>query len=106
LYAPDLARIKVDLNTSKSSILLTHQPKTALLYDLSDFDLVLSGHTHGGQIFPFMFLVKLQQGFVHGLYNLGEKTKLYVSSGAGFWGPSLRVFAPSEIVILNLKGKK
>lgn len=55
--------------------------------------------------FPFMFLVKLQQGFVHGLYDLGEKTKLYVSSGAGFWGPSLRVFAPSEIVILNLKGK-
>ncbi|HEF8180720.1 TPA: metallophosphoesterase [Campylobacter jejuni] len=106
LYAPDLARIKVDLNTSKTSILLTHQPKTALLYDLSDFDLVLSGHTHGGQIFPFMFLVKLQQGFVHGLYDLGEKTKLYVSSGAGFWGPSLRVFAPSEIVILNLKGKK
>lgn len=106
LYAPDLARIKVDLNTSKASILLTHQPKTALLYDLSDFDLVLSGHTHGGQIFPFMFLVKLQQGFVHGLYDLGEKTKLYVSSGAGFWGPSLRVFAPSEIVILNLKGKK
>lgn len=53
-----------------------------------------------GKFFPFMFLVKLQQGFVHGLYDLGEKTKLYVSSGAGFWGPSLRVFAPSEIVIL------
>ncbi len=106
LYAPDLARIKVDLNISKPSLLLAHQPRTALLYDLRDFDLVLSGHTHGGQIFPFMFLVKLQQGFVHGLYDLGEKTKLYVSSGAGFWGPSLRVFAPSEIVILNLKGKK
>lgn len=104
LYAPNLERIKVDLNTSKPSILLTHQPKTALLYDLSDFDLILSGHTHGGQIFPFMFLVKLQQGFVYGLYSLSEKTKLYVSSGAGFWGPSLRVFAPSEIVILNLKG--
>lgn len=103
---PDLARVKVDLNTSKPSILLTHQPKAALLYDLSDFDLVLSGHTHGGQIFPFMFLVKLQQGFIHGLYDLGGKTKLYVSSGAGFWGPSLRVFAQSEIVILNLKGKK
>ncbi len=106
LYAPDLARVKVDLNTSKPSILLTHQPKTALLYDLSDFDLVLSGHTHGGQIFPFMFLVKLQQGFIRGLYNLGENTKLFVSSGAGFWGPSLRVFAPNEIAILNLKGEK
>lgn len=55
LYAPDLARIKVDLNTSKASILLTHQPKTALLYDLSDFDLVLSGHTHGGQFFLLCF---------------------------------------------------
>ncbi len=106
LYAPDLARVKVDLNTSKPSILLAHQPKTALLYDLSDFDLVLSGHTHGGQIFPFMFLVKLQQGFIRGLYNLGENTKLFVSSGAGFWGPSLRVFAPNEIAILNLKGEK
>lgn len=106
IYGPDLARIKADLNTSKPSILLAHQPKTALLYDLSDFDLVLSGHTHAGQIFPFMLLVKLQQGFIHGLYNLGENTRLYVSSGAGFWGPSLRVFAPNEIVILNLKGKK
>ncbi len=106
LYAPDLARVKVDLNTSKPSILLAHKPKTALLYDLSDFDLVLSGHTHGGQIFPFMFLVKLQQGFIRGLYNLGENTKLFVSSGAGFWGPSLRVFAPNEIAILNLKGEK
>ncbi|EAI0956531.1 metallophosphoesterase [Campylobacter coli] len=106
LYAPDLARIKVDLNTSKASILLTHQPKTALLYNLSDFDLILSGHTHGGQIFPFMFLVKLHQGFIRGLYDLGENTKLFVSSGAGFWGPSLRVFAPNEIVILNLKGEK
>ncbi|XAK23216.1 metallophosphoesterase [Campylobacter coli] len=106
LYAPDLARVKVDLNTSKPSILLAHQPKTALLYDLSDFDLVLSGHTHGGQIFPFMFLVKLQQGFIRGLYNLGENTKLFVSSGVGFWGPSLRVFAPNEIAILNLKGEK
>ncbi|TKX30942.1 metallophosphoesterase [Campylobacter estrildidarum] len=105
LYAPNLERIKADLNTSKPSILLTHQPKAALLYNLKDFDLILSGHTHGGQIFPFMLLVKLQQGFVYGLYNLNQKTKLYVSSGAGFWGPSLRVFAPSEIVILNLKGK-
>ncbi|EAK2120063.1 metallophosphoesterase [Campylobacter coli] len=106
LYAPDLARVKVDLNTSKASILLAHQPKTALLYNLSDFDLILSGHTHGGQIFPFMFLVKLHQGFIRGLYDLGENTKLFVSSGAGFWGPSLRVFAPNEIAILNLKGEK
>ncbi|MBM0637048.1 metallophosphoesterase [Campylobacter sp. VicNov18] len=106
VLAPDLARIKLYLNTSKPSILLTHQPKAALLYDLSNFDLILSGHTHAGQIFPFMFIVKLEQGFIHGLYKLGEKTKLYVSSGAGFWGPSLRVLASSEIAILDLKGEK
>lgn len=105
LFAPDLARTKVDMNFTKPSIILAHQPKTALLYDLSDFDLILSGHTHGGQIFPFMFIVKLNQGFLHGLYKLSEHTQLYVTSGAGFWGPSLRTFAESEIVILNLKGK-
>lgn len=106
IYAPDLARVKVDLDTSKPSILLAHQPKTASLYDLSDFDLVLSGHTHGGQIFPFMFLVKLNQGFVRGLYDLSEKTKLFVSTGAGFWGPSIRTFAQSEIVIITLKAQE
>ena len=106
ILAPDLARVKVDLNTSKSSILLAHQPKTALLYDLSDFDLILSGHTHGGQVFPFMFLVKINQGFLKGLYELNHKTKLFVSTGAGFWGPSIRVFAQSEIAILNLKAQK
>lgn len=106
LFAPDLARVKADLNASKPSILLTHQPKTAVLYDLSDFDLILSGHTHGGQIFPFMFLVKLNQGFVKGLYELSDKTKLFVTSGAGFWGPSMRALAQSEIVILNLRGQE
>ncbi|MCH5335958.1 MAG: metallophosphoesterase [Campylobacter sp.] len=106
IYAPDLARVKVDLDTSKPSILLAHQPKTASLYDLSDFDLVLSGHTHGGQIFPFMFLVKLNQGFIRGLYDLSEKTKLFVSTGAGFWGPSIRTFAQSEIVIITLKAQE
>ncbi|MDO4673942.1 metallophosphoesterase [Campylobacter sp.] len=106
VLAPDLARVRADLNASKPSILLAHQPKTVLLYDVSDFDLILSGHTHGGQIFPFGLLVKLQQGFVSGLYELGEKTRLFVSTGAGFWGPSFRTFAQSEIVILNLKGQQ
>ncbi|MBK1991294.1 metallophosphoesterase [Campylobacter sp. 2018MI35] len=106
VYGPDLDKVKKDLSKDKPSILLTHQPKTALLYDVRDFDLILSGHTHAGQIFPFGIAVKLNQGFLYGLYYLNEKTKLYVSSGAGFWGPSLRVFAPSEIVLLELKGKK
>lgn len=106
VYGPDLNKVQKDLSKNKPSILLSHQPKTVLLYNVNDFDLILSGHTHAGQIFPFGVIVKLNQGFLHGLYHLNEKTKLYVSSGAGFWGPSLRVFAPSEIVLLELKGKR
>ncbi|WP_163531590.1 metallophosphoesterase [Helicobacter suis] len=102
-YAPSLPKTIKHLNTNKPSILLTHEPRAALIYDLKDFNLVLSGHTHGGQVFPFMFLTKWRQGFTHGLYSLGPKTKLYVSSGVGFWGPAMRAFAKSEIVILNLK---
>ncbi|KAA6225566.1 metallophosphoesterase [Campylobacter sp. LR264d] len=106
ILGPDLQRVKVDMDFSKPSILLAHQPKTALLYDLSDFDLILSGHTHGGQIFPFMFLVELNQGFISGLHELGKQTQIFISTGAGFWGPSLRMLTQSEIVILNLKGEK
>ena len=83
--------------------MLSHQPKSVLRYDVSNFDLVLSGHTHAGQVFPFGFLVKQNQGFLHGLYDLSKKTKLYVSSGAGFWGLSMRYLAKSEIVLFNLK---
>ena len=67
-----------------------------------DVDLVLCGHTHAGQIFPFGLLVLLDQGFLHGLYKINDKMQAYVSSGAGFWGPPVRIFAPSEIAILNL----
>ncbi|EFX41481.1 metallophosphoesterase [Helicobacter suis] len=104
-YAPSLPKTTKHLNKDKPSILLTHEPRAALIYDLKDFDLVLSGHTHGGQVFPFMFLAKWRQGFIHGLYSLSPKTKIYVSSGVGFWGPAMRAFAKSEIVILNLKRK-
>ncbi|ASQ30163.1 metallophosphatase [Campylobacter avium LMG 24591] len=100
---PDINKTKAKLNLSKPSILLSHQPKSVLRYDVSNFDLVLSGHTHAGQVFPFGFLVKQNQGFLHGLYDLSEKTKLYVSSGAGFWGLSMRYLAKSEIVLFNLK---
>lgn len=102
---PDIEATKAGLDKSVPSILLAHQPKSVKLYDTSDFDLVLSGHTHGGQVFPFGALVLLQQGFLHGLYELESKNKLYVSSGAGFWGPAIRFLAPSELVLINLKGE-
>lgn len=102
---PDIDATKAGLDKSVPSILLAHQPKSVSLYDTSDFDLVLSGHTHAGQVFPFGALVLAQQGFLYGLYELESKNKLYVSSGAGFWGPAMRFLAPSEIALIHLKGE-
>ena len=102
---PDINAAKARLDKSVPSILLAHQPKSVNLYDTSDFDLVLSGHTHAGQVFPFGAIVLAQQGFLYGLYELVSKNKLYVSSGAGFWGPAMRFLAPSEIALIHLKGE-
>ncbi len=66
-------------------------------------DLQISGHTHGGQIWPFHALVRLEQPVVSGLSRHGERTALYTSRGTGFWGPPFRVFAPSEITLLTLR---
>lgn len=92
---------------TKPTVMLAHQPRFISTLDelgLSDsVDLLLCGHTHAGQIFPFGLLVLLQQPYLHGLYRHSKHTQVYVSSGAGFWGPPVRVLAPSEIVILNLK---
>lgn len=85
------------------TVLLAHQPKIVeMLKKYHGIDLILSGHTHGGQIFPFGFLVRLAQPYLHGLYAHNEKTQIYVSSGAGFWGPPIRFLSPSEIVSLKL----
>lgn len=83
-------------------LLLAHQPKQVTHAARAGVDLQLSGHTHGGQIWPFNFLVRLEQPVVHGLSRHGERTQLYTSRGTGFWGPPFRVFAPSEITLLTL----
>jgi uncharacterized protein len=84
-------------------LLLAHQPKQVALAAAQGIDLQISGHTHGGQIWPFNFLVRLEQPVVHGLSRHGERTQLYTSRGTGFWGPPFRVFAPSEITLLILR---
>ncbi|OBV29065.1 hypothetical protein BKN38_07425 [Helicobacter sp. CLO-3] len=99
---PDIQKAAANLAPNKPNILLAHQPKFIRQNDVSAFDLVLCGHTHAGQVFPLSFFVWLDQHYIHGLYELSKKTKLYVSSGAGFWGPSIRFLAPSEIVRLKL----
>ncbi len=85
------------------TVLLSHQPKSIEAVADKPYDLMLSGHTHGGQIFPFGFLVMLQQPFLAGLHAVTATKQIFVSRGTGYWGPPVRVFAPSEISVLTLK---
>ena len=84
-------------------LLLAHQPKQVPEAIRAGVDLQVSGHTHGGQIWPFNALVRLDQPVVQGLSSHGERTQLYTGRGTGFWGPPFRVFAPSEITVLTLR---
>jgi predicted MPP superfamily phosphohydrolase len=84
-------------------LLLAHQPQQIKLAVEHGVDLQLSGHTHGGQIWPFHLLVRLDQPALAGLTRHGARTQLYTSRGTGFWGPPFRVFAPSEITLLVLR---
>jgi predicted MPP superfamily phosphohydrolase len=84
-------------------LLLAHQPKQVRDAVEHGVDLQISGHTHGGQIWPFHYLVRIDQPEVAGLSRHGERTQLYTSRGTGFWGPPFRVFAPSEITLLTLR---
>ncbi|WDM15101.1 metallophosphoesterase [Streptomyces lavenduligriseus] len=84
-------------------LLLAHQPKFVDRAAAAGIDLQLSGHTHGGQIWPFHHLVRLDQPALAGLSRHGARTLLYTSRGTGFWGPPFRVFAPSEITLLVLR---
>ncbi|HOP64175.1 MAG TPA: metallophosphoesterase [Spirochaetota bacterium] len=84
------------------TILLKHQPRINE-DSLGLFDLQLSGHTHGGQIFPFTLLVKLSFPYLCGEYDLGKGSRLYVSRGTGTWGPPVRFVAKPEVTIIELK---
>ncbi len=84
-------------------LLLAHQPKQIGAAVRHGVDLQLSGHTHGGQIWPFHYLVRLDQPAIQGLSRHGDRTQLYTSGGTGFWGPPLRIFARSEITLLTLR---
>src|SRR5918993_990171 len=82
-------------------ILLAHQPRSAAGALQAGFDLQLSGHTHGGQFWPWNFFVRLQQPFTAGLHRL-QSLWVYTSRGTGYWGPPKRFGAPSEITHLRL----
>lgn len=89
------------LNGKGFKILLAHQPKSCLEAEKAGFDLMLSGHTHNGQFFPFNLVVGFFNPYSKGLNQHG-RLQVYVNSGTGFWGPPLRLGVESEITLLRL----
>jgi len=100
-HGPDLERALAGRDSSRELVLLAHQPKQIHDAAAKGVGLQISGHTHGGQIFPWNLFVRLDQPYVSGL-DRHLDTMIYVSRGTGFWGPPMRVGAPSEIAILEL----
>ncbi|MDP2893196.1 MAG: metallophosphoesterase [Sulfurimonas sp.] len=99
-HMPSLVKALKDKKDSPT-LLLAHQPKF-IQEVVGGVDLMLSGHTHGGQIYPFRFLVALQQPYVSGLHKYNEELQIYVNKGTGFWGPPMRLGSSSEITLISL----
>ncbi|EKF21812.1 calcineurin-like phosphoesterase family protein [Mycolicibacterium hassiacum DSM 44199] len=99
---PDLDRALSGVDAARPTVLLAHQPVLVGEAARRGVDLQLSGHTHGGQLWPFHYLVRLEQPALAGLSAVGD-TQLYVTRGAGFWGPPVRIGAPPDITVLTLQ---
>ncbi|MXP19760.1 metallophosphoesterase [Gordonia sp. HNM0687] len=101
-FEPDLGAALAGRDTNRFVLLLAHEPLQAFGASDAGVDLQVSGHTHGGQMWPIMYLVPLQQPTVQGLDQV-EATTVFTSRGAGAWGPPVRVGAPPEISMLQLR---
>ncbi len=101
-HGEDLERALAGRDRRRPVVLLAHNPSTFDGAAESGVDLQLSGHTHGGQIWPFVYLVRLITPYVAGMYRRGRSV-LYVSRGTGFWGPPMRLFKPAEITEIRLR---
>ncbi|MGA5495491.1 metallophosphoesterase [Streptomyces cinereoruber] len=102
---PDFVRALGDRDRARAAVLLAHQPIVVHDAVRHGVDLQLSGHTHGGQLWPGNLLAELANPTVAGLERYGD-TQLYVSRGAGAWGPPVRVGAPSDITVVELASKQ
>ncbi|GAB5897585.1 metallophosphoesterase [Mycolicibacterium mageritense] len=99
---PDFDRALSGVAVDRPTILLAHQPVQVHEAAARGVDLQLSGHTHGGQMWPFHYVVRLAQPTLAGLSTVDD-TQLYVTRGAGFWGPPVRIGAPPDISLLTLR---
>ena len=102
---PDFDRALAGVSPGGPTILLAHQPVQVTEAASRGVDLQLSGHTHGGQMWPFHYVVDLAQPSLAGLSQV-QNTQLYVTRGAGFWGPPVRVGAPPDISLLTIEGER
>lgn len=102
---PDFTKALGDRDTSRAVVLMAHQP--VQIHDAVDHgvDLQLSGHTHGGQMWPMTYVAQAANPTLAGLERYGD-TQLYVTRGAGAWGPPVRVGAPSDITVVELASKQ
>lgn len=104
-HGPDLARALAGRDPARSLVLLAHQPHGVAEATRAGVELQLSGHTHGGQIFPFSLLVGVAYTYARGLYRhqeAGAWAHIYVNRGTGYWGPPMRVLSPPEITRIVL----
>ena len=99
-HGADMAGAMQGRDTTKPVVLLAHQPVQFEEAREHGVDLQISGHTHGGQIFPFGVLTRLVQPFLSGLHRRGD-SQIYVSSGTGYWGPPMRIAAPAEMTLIE-----
>ena len=101
-HTQDPVRALAGAPPSAVKVLLSHRPQTADAASRLGVDLQLSGHTHGGQFFPFNLVIKKFQPFVAGLHRVG-RTWLYVNRGTGYWGPPSRLAVGGEITVIELR---
>ncbi|MGM0577803.1 MAG: metallophosphoesterase [Myxococcota bacterium] len=103
-HAPDVQGALDGRDPERELVLLAHQPRQIYAAEGHGVGLQLSGHTHGGQLWPFGAATALVQPYLAGLHRHGDGTQIYVSRGTGYWGPPMRIGAPAEITSLVLVG--
>ncbi|KAA3606035.1 MAG: metallophosphoesterase [Planctomycetota bacterium] len=101
-FAPDMEAALSGRDLDLACVLLAHQPAHVHQAGQLGVDLQLSGHTHGGQLWPFGYLTSLVQPYLQGTHHHGEQTWIHVNRGTGLWGPPMRVLAPPEITLVVL----
>ncbi len=102
-HGPDLSKALAGVPSHLETVLLAHQPRAVFEAAERGVGLILSGHTHGGQIWPITHMVGLQQPYNKGLYLHNESTQIYISQGTGYWGPPMRLGTENEITEISLR---